>query len=172
MELYKKWWFWVVLVVVVLLGILLRIDLWISNPKYMIDSSYCESDSDCVINGDHCGIVNKYNYRSSSTRCLGEITFNTIYCSNNSCNLGPPVDFCESDSDCRDGFKCYISQLCSPSPLGVECGPQLGDLRCYKSCESDDDCEAPFKYCKEVEFYQGDVVFTHSICMKEDWISF
>lgn len=39
------------------------------DVKYINDPLYCEQDSDCVIQGNSCDVVNKYNYEESKFAC-------------------------------------------------------------------------------------------------------
>ena len=76
-----------------------------------------------------------------------------------------PEGYCILDEECPNGFKCYNSQLCSPSPNGIDCEQQLGDLRCHKICETNVDCSVEMPRCEEKEFFKGDILEHYFICV-------
>jgi len=79
------------------------------------------------------------------------------------------IEECESDDDCKNGYVCYNTKVCSMTPQGVvSCGEQQGDLRCHKSCENNGDCDLEQPYCTEVTFWSGDAGIPTKICMKDD----
>ncbi len=83
-KMYHKWWFWLVLAV--LGGVLIYLVInpaWITHTKYMLDDKYCESDEDCVIDGDSCDVINKYNYKESQFAC--QWTICNTHCNKNKC---------------------------------------------------------------------------------------
>ncbi|MBD3388653.1 MAG: DUF3160 domain-containing protein [Candidatus Altiarchaeales archaeon] len=70
-------------------------------------------------------------------------------------------DYCKSN--CSDDEMCYSSRQCSPTPEGVDCGPQTGDLRCHRRCRADFECLSG-QECREVDIFQGDVKETVKLC--------
>jgi len=74
-----------VLAVLLILGVFFRVDYWLTKPKYMSDPEYCEQDSDCVVDGNNCRAVNKYNFKESRHVCMLETC--GAFCENNQCRL-------------------------------------------------------------------------------------
>jgi len=71
---------------------------------------------------------------------------------------------CVTDNECPEDYRCYWSQFCSPTPKGMDCGPQTGDLKCHKECETNNGCPEDTPNCKEVQIFQGDVGSVVSLC--------
>jgi len=86
-----KWGkYWTAIAIIVLI---LIVWVLVAKGRYIIDSKYCEQDSDCVVDGDNCGAVNKYHYRESEFQC--RIRTCGAGCDDNQCRLltcpgGPP----------------------------------------------------------------------------------
>jgi TPP-dependent indolepyruvate ferredoxin oxidoreductase alpha subunit len=69
----KKWYerkvVWALLVVVMIFGVYVIMNpTWITKPKYMLNSDYCEVDSDCAQMAT-CDTKNIYNYKLNDGSC-------------------------------------------------------------------------------------------------------
>ncbi len=92
-------------------------------------------------------------------------TWNKVYSIFQRCASAPDEVQCANDIECGEGYKCFNSQVCGLTPTDVQCGEQFGDLKCHKSCETDNDCPLEMPKCEDTEFWQGDAGTNYKICV-------
>ena len=72
---------------------------------------------------------------------------------------------CSSSAECSTGYVCYISRMCPSTLSGAACGPETGDLKCHKVCNSNADC-ASDETCQYRLLWSGDAGTGIELCIE------
>lgn len=78
------------------------------------------------------------------------------------CDMDKPIS-----QKCPAGYICYDRAFDTPCPRGQDCSTrpftQIGDNKCHKACETNDDCSVG-QTCSLLVSYRGDISFGGKMC--------
>lgn len=87
-------------------------------------------------------------------------------------NVSKGLDDCKFNNEfpeCFKGYTCYYSKPGGLTPNGIVYGPISGDLKCHKSCSTDNDCPATTPVCIARELTLGDTGDVARMCFSEKY---